>query len=76
MDRSGLNDRSAQHGWRCRELSGEETMIELLPRRVMPWLEQLGVRVIRSLVEDCDLSIFDQYHIVTIKQSSSFLKLV
>jgi hypothetical protein len=41
VDRSGLNDRTAKYGWRCRELSGDETMIDLLPRRVMPWLEQL-----------------------------------
>jgi hypothetical protein len=37
----GLNDRSSQHGWRLRELSGDEDLIELLPRRVWPWLEQL-----------------------------------
>ena len=49
MDRSGLNDRTAKHGWRCRELSGDETMIDLLPRRVMPWLEQLvGVGLLFS----------------------------
>lgn len=41
VDCSGLNDRTAKHAWRCRELSGDETMIDLLPRRVMPWLEQL-----------------------------------
>lgn len=41
VDASGLNDRSAEYGWRCRSLSGDETMIDLLPRRVMPWLEQL-----------------------------------
>lgn len=37
----GLNDRTAKHGWRLRELAGDELMIELLPRRVFPWLEQL-----------------------------------
>lgn len=26
----------------------------------MPWLEQLGVTVMRSLVEECDLSLFDK----------------
>lgn len=35
----GLNDRTDQ--WRLRELSGDFDMIELLPRRVFPWLEQL-----------------------------------
>ena len=37
----GLNDRTSAHAWRLRELSGDEDMIELLPRRVFPWLEQL-----------------------------------
>ena len=37
----GLNDRTSQYGWRLRELSGDEDMLELLPKRVMPWLEQL-----------------------------------
>ena len=40
-DRSGLNDRSSQYGWRCRSLSGDECMIDLLPRRLMPLLEQM-----------------------------------
>ena len=35
----GLNDRTAQ--WRLRELSGDADLIELLPRRVFPWCEQL-----------------------------------
>jgi hypothetical protein len=37
----GLNDRTSEYGWRLRELSGDETMIDLLPRRVFPWCEQL-----------------------------------
>lgn len=37
----GLNDRTGDHGWRLRELSGDEALINLLPRRVFPWLEQL-----------------------------------
>lgn len=36
-----MNDRTSEHGWRLRELSGDEELIELLPRRVFPWLEQL-----------------------------------
>lgn len=35
----GLNDRTDQ--WRLRELSGDQDLIELLPKRVFPWLEQL-----------------------------------
>ena len=35
-DASGLNDRSAERGWRLRELSGDRGLIELLPRRVRP----------------------------------------
>ena len=35
----GLNDRTSQ--WRLRELSGEEDLLQLLPGRVFPWLEQL-----------------------------------
>lgn len=35
----GLNDRTDQ--WRLRELSGDKDMLDLLPTRVMPWLEQL-----------------------------------
>ena len=37
----GLNDRTSEYGWRLRELSGDQAMIDLLPRRVFPWLEQL-----------------------------------
>ena len=37
----GLNDRTGAHGWRLRELSGDEDLINLLPRRVFPWFEQL-----------------------------------
>ena len=37
----GMNDRTGDHGWRLRELSGDEQMIDLLPRRVFPWFEQL-----------------------------------
>ena len=37
----GMNDRTGSYGWRLRELSGDEDMIELLPRRVFPWFEQL-----------------------------------
>lgn len=37
----GMNDRTGNHGWRLRELSGDEDMINLLPRRVFPWFEQL-----------------------------------
>ena len=37
----GMNDRTGEYGWRLRELSGDEDMINLLPRRVFPWLEQL-----------------------------------
>ena len=37
----GLNDRTGNYGWRLRELSGDEDMIDLLPRRVFPWFEQL-----------------------------------
>ncbi len=37
----GMNDRTGDYGWRLRELSGDEDMIDLLPRRVFPWFEQL-----------------------------------
>jgi hypothetical protein len=37
----GTNDRTGDHGWRLRELSGDEEMINLLPRRVFSWFEQL-----------------------------------
>ena len=37
----GMNDRTGEYAWRLRELSGEEAMIDLLPRRVFPWFEQL-----------------------------------
>ena len=37
----GMNDRTGDHGWRLRELSGDEDLINLLPRRVFPWIEQL-----------------------------------
>lgn len=37
----GMNDRTGANGWRLRELSGDEDMIDLLPRRVFPWFEQL-----------------------------------
>lgn len=37
----GMNDRTGNHGWRLRELSGDQELIDLLPRRVFPWLEQL-----------------------------------
>lgn len=37
----GMNDRTGDYGWRLRELSGDEDMINLLPRRVFPWFEQL-----------------------------------
>ena len=37
----GLNDRTGDHGWRLRALSGDEDLIDLLPRRVFPWFEQL-----------------------------------
>jgi hypothetical protein len=37
----GMNDRTGNSGWRLRELSGDEDMIDLLPRRVFPWFEQL-----------------------------------
>lgn len=37
----GTNDRTGDHGWRLRELSGDEDLINLLPRRVFPWFEQL-----------------------------------
>ena len=37
----GLNDRTGNCGWRLRELSGDEDLIDLLPRRVFPWFEQL-----------------------------------
>jgi hypothetical protein len=37
----GTNDRTGDYGWRLRELSGDENMIDLLPRRVFPWFEQL-----------------------------------
>ncbi len=40
-DPSGMNDRSDRYMWRLRELGGDETMIELLPRKIWPWLEQL-----------------------------------
>ena len=33
-----MNDRTG--GWRLRELSGDEKLIDLLPRRVFPWFEQ------------------------------------
>ena len=36
----GLNDRTGNYGWRLRELSGDEDLIDLLPRRVFPWFEQ------------------------------------
>ena len=36
----GMNDRSKQFSWRLRELSGDEDMIDLLPRRVFPWFEE------------------------------------
>ena len=52
----GMNDRTGDHGWRLRELSGDEQMIDLLPRRVFPWFEQLlgegeVVSVIRDVTE-------------------------
>ncbi|MFT5090083.1 MAG: hypothetical protein ACI8PG_004459, partial [Planctomycetota bacterium] len=37
----GMNDRTSEYAWRLRELSGDEDMIDLLPRRVFPWFEQL-----------------------------------
>lgn len=37
----GMNDRTGNYGWRLRELSGDEELIDLLPRRVFPWFEQL-----------------------------------
>ena len=37
----GMNDRTGDYAWRLRELSGDEDMIDLLPRRVFPWFEQL-----------------------------------
>lgn len=37
----GLNDRTDEFSWRLRELSGDQGMIDLLPRRVFPWFEQL-----------------------------------
>ena len=37
----GMNDRTGSYAWRLRELSGDEDMIDLLPRRVFPWFEQL-----------------------------------
>ena len=37
----GMNDRTGNYGWRLRELSGDEDLINLLPRRVFPWFEQL-----------------------------------
>jgi len=37
----GLNDRTGNYRWRYRELSGDEALIDLLPRRVFPWFEQL-----------------------------------
>ena len=37
----GTNDRTGERGWRLRELSGDEALIDLLPRRVFPWFEQL-----------------------------------
>ena len=37
----GMNDRTGNYGWRLRELSGDADMIDLLPRRVFPWFEQL-----------------------------------
>jgi hypothetical protein len=37
----GMNDRTGKCGWRLRELSGDEDMIDLLPRCVFPWFEQL-----------------------------------
>jgi len=37
----GMNDRTGNYGWRLRELSGDENLINLLPRRVFPWFEQL-----------------------------------
>jgi hypothetical protein len=40
-DPAGMNDRSDRYMWRLRELGGDENMIELLPRRIWPWLEQL-----------------------------------
>eukprot|EP01048_Picozoa_sp_COSAG05_P017098 COSAG05_NODE_2287_length_3273_cov_132.259609_2_plen_394_part_00 len=40
-DASGLNDRSSKYSWRLRELSGDRDMLDLLPRRVWPWLQQL-----------------------------------
>lgn len=36
----GLNDRTGNYLWRLRELSGDEDLINLLPRRVFPWFEQ------------------------------------
>ena len=36
--RHSAHPRSAEYGWRCRELAGESALIDLLPRRVMPWL--------------------------------------
>ena len=37
----GMNDRTGDYAWRLREPSGDEDMIDLLPRRVFPWFEQL-----------------------------------
>ena len=37
----GMNDRTGEYAWRLRALSGDEDMIDLLPRRVFPWFKQL-----------------------------------
>ena len=42
----GMNDRTGDCAWRLRELSGDEDMIDLLPRRVFPWFEQLFGEVV------------------------------
>jgi hypothetical protein len=39
-DPAGMNDRTGQ-GWRLRELSGDEALLDLLPRAIFPLFEQL-----------------------------------
>jgi hypothetical protein len=58
-DPSGMNDRSSQYSWRLRSLGGDAELIDLLPRRVWPWLVQLVGRG-QALVEpECTASAAD-----------------
>jgi hypothetical protein len=51
-----MNDRTGDCAYRLRELSGDEDMIDLLPRRVFPWFEQLFGEVV---IQEVSSSVAD-----------------